>query len=148
MNGANSIVLYVEDEETDRFLMERAFAKEGLQAVLRMVEHGRAAIEYLSGDGAYARREDHPLPGVVLLDLNLPEVHGFEVLKWIRAHPVHAGLPVVVFTSSERPEDRERAALLGANEYWQKPGSPALLREVARKLHDRWLCAGSLESAA
>ena len=84
----------------------------------------------------------------MLLDLNLPEMHGFDVLKWIRAHPVHSVLPVVVFTSSERQEDRERAASLGANEYWQKPASPALFREVARKLHARWLSADSLESAA
>ena len=74
------------------------------------------------GAGPFAERENYPLPGVVLLDLNLPEVHGFEVLKWIRAHPSLRELPVVVFTSSARNEDRDRARLLGANEFMRKPG--------------------------
>jgi CheY-like chemotaxis protein len=133
------VVLYVEDEETDRFLVQRAFVKEGLGPALRMVNHGQAAIDYLSGAGAYADRENYPLPGVVLLDLNLPEVHGFEVLKWIRAHPSHHELPVVVFTSSAREEDHERARLLGANEFMQKPGLPSLFQEVARTLNKQWL---------
>jgi CheY-like chemotaxis protein len=133
------IVLYVEDEETDRFLVERAFMKEGLGSALQMVNHGRAAIDYLSGNGPYARREKYPFPGVVLLDLNLPEVPGFEVLKWIRAHPDYSALPVVVFTSSARDEDRERARALGANEFLQKPGDPALFQAVARSLNEQWL---------
>ena len=143
MRNPKAIVLYVEDEETDRLLVELAFAKEGLGPMLRMVNHGRAAIDYLSGAGAYAEREKYPLPGVVLLDLNLPEVHGFEVLKWIRGHPSYSELPVVVFTSSAREEDRDQARLLGANEFMEKPGLPSLLRQMARKLNEQWLCRGA-----
>ncbi len=139
MLTARPVVLYVEDEETDRFLLQRAFVKEDLGSALRMVNHGQAAIDYLSGAGPYSDREKYPLPGVVLLDLNLPEVHGFEVLKWIRAHPSHRELPVVVFTSSAREEDRVQARLLGANEFVQKPGLPSLFQEVARKLNKQWL---------
>ena len=139
MVSSKAIVLYVEDEETDRFLVQRAFVKEGLGPSLRMVNDGQAAIDYLSGAGAYGERESYPLPAVVLLDLNLPEVHGFEVLKWIRAHPSHRNLPVVVFTSSARNEDRDQARELGANQFIQKPGSPPLLQEVARKLYEGWL---------
>ena len=104
-----------------------------------MVNHGQAAIDYLSGAGAFADRENYPLPGVVLLDLNLPEVHGFEVLKWIRTNPSHRQLPVVVFTSSGRTEDRDWALQSGANEFMQKPSSPSMCREVARKLNKQWL---------
>ena len=131
-------VLYVEDEESDRFLMAFAFEKQGLAGALRMVDNGQAAIDYLSGTAAFSRRDRHPLPAMVLLDLNLPEVHGFDVLKWIRAHPLHSALPVVVFSSSMREEDRARAFELGANEFVQKPNSPALFREIARNLYDRW----------
>jgi CheY-like chemotaxis protein len=81
----------------------------------------------------------NPLPAVVLLDLNLPELHGFEVLKWIRAHPVHAGLPVVVFTSSDLDEDRTRAQSTGATEFLRKPGSPLRFAEVVTKLNEQWL---------
>ncbi len=143
MANGKSIVLYVEDEENDRILMEFAFQKAGLEASLRMVEHGQAAIDYLSGAGVYGEREKYPLPAVVLLDLNLPEVHGFDVLKWIRAQPVHSGLPVVVFTSSAREEDQHRAELLGASEYAQKPMMPGGFEEVARKLGEKWLGAAA-----
>ena len=132
-------ILYVEDEETDRELMEMAFEREGLAGVLQTVNNGRAAIHYLQGVGLYADRRKHPLPAVVLLDLNLPEVHGFAVLEWIRSSPDHRPLPVVVFSSSERENDRERAKELGANSFIQKPNSLGLFQQVARQLGQRWL---------
>ncbi len=142
MATIKGIVLYVEDEDGDRFLMQIGFRKEGLEASLRIVNDGKLAVDYLSGTGVYAERGAHPLPEVVLLDLNLPEIHGFDVLKWIRAHPLHSALPVVVFTSSEREDDRARAKLLGANEFLLKPNSPSGFRDVARMLSERWLSGG------
>lgn len=135
----SAIALYVEDEETDRFLMRLAFANQGLADALQMVKDGKTAQEYLSGAELYADRQKHPLPAIVLLDLNLPEVNGFELLQWIRSHPVHRALPVLVFTSSERNEDRARAHLLGANEFLTKPRSPLRLRELVKELSHRWL---------
>lgn len=139
MGSANSIVLYVEDEESDRFLMQLAFQKLGMENALRMVNHGRAAIEYLSGSGVYGDRCEYPVPAVVLLDLNLPEVHGFEVLKWIREQPGYGGLPVVVFTSSAREEDSQRARLLGATDFLLKPGMPGGFQGVVLRLSEAWL---------
>jgi CheY-like chemotaxis protein len=144
MAKANATVLYVEDEESDRLLMELAFAKEGLAGALRTVNDGKAAEDYLSGKEMYADREKHPLPAVVLLDLHLPEVHGFEVLKWIREHPRHSELPVVVFTSSEREEARERARAFRANDFVQKPSSPMRFRDVVKMLNVVWLGANGL----
>ncbi len=141
MAGAKPIVLYVDDEENDRILMQFAFQQAGLEPALRMVSHGQEAIDYLSGTGAYGERAKYPLPAVVLLDLNLPAVHGFEVLKWIREQPAHKGLPVVVFTSSAREEDRVKARELGANEFVQKPMRPDGFQEVARRLGEEWLGA-------
>ena len=135
-------MLYVEDEENDRFFMEMAFGREGLATSLHTVNDGQAAIDYLTGLGNYADREMHPLPALVLLDLNLPEVLGFEVLQWIRAHPTHRTLPVVIFSSSEREEDRARAGLLGANEFIKKPSSGLSFQELARKLKEQWLRSG------
>ncbi len=139
MAKLTSVVLYAEDEEFDRFLMERAFATSGLETALRTVSDGQAAIDYLSGKDHYGDRQAYPLPAVVLLDLNLPEVHGFEVLKWIRAQPAYSHLPVVVFSSSELPDDQMRARLLGANEFLMKPGSGLSFKEVVVKLNERWI---------
>jgi CheY-like chemotaxis protein len=141
MSDRDSIVLYVEDEEFDRFLMSRAFAKGGLGEKLKMVNDGQLAVDYLSGSREYANRQEYPFPAMVLLDLHLPELHGFDVLKWIRSHPVHSQLPVVVFSSSEREEDRSQARELGANEFVQKPGSGANFHSVVENLKDRWLRA-------
>lgn len=142
MEIAGSILLYVEDEEFDRMLMEMAFARVGLAPLLRMVSDGRAAIQYLSGCGPFANRANFPMPAVVLLDLHLPEMHGFDVLKWIRSHPLHGNLPVVVFTSSERPEDQTAAESLRANDFLVKPSAPHKLREIVKGLGEKWLTAG------
>jgi CheY-like chemotaxis protein len=132
-------VLYVEDEENDAMFMKRAFAGRGMESALRVVGDGRAAIEYLSGAGKYADRKEHPLPSVVQLDLNLPQVPGFEVLKWMRNHPDFARTPVVVFSSSTREDDRVKALELGANEFVGKPNSATRFVEVADKLRERWM---------
>ena len=142
------VVLYVEDEEGDRFLMRMGFDRGGLEASLRTVADGRLAVEYLTGAGIYANRETYPLPALVLLDLNLPEIHGFDVLKWVRAHPLHSGLPVVVFTSSEREEDRARAKLLGASDCVLKPNTPNGFKDVALMLSERWLKDGEGKTGA
>jgi PAS domain S-box-containing protein len=132
-------VLYVEDEENDAFLMRRAFAQKGLESALQVVGDGRTAIEYLSGAGKFADRKEYPLPSVVLLDLNLPGLPGFEVLKWMRDHPEFARTPVVVFSSSTREDDRLKAQELGASEFVSKPGSGLEFVEVVEGLRARWM---------
>lgn len=132
-------VLYVEDEESDAVFMKKAFASKGLESALRWVGSGRAAIDYLSGAGMYRQRKEYPLPTVVVLDLNLPEVPGFEVLKWMRNHPDFAATPVVVFSSSTREHDRLKARELGATEFLGKPKSGSDFTEVVQQLKEKWL---------
>src|SRR5512143_4339694 len=98
-------ILYIEDEESDIFLMRMALKKGQIDVNLKTVRDGESALDYLRGCGAYANRQEYPLPGLVLLDLNIPRVHGLKVLKWIREQPALAALPVVVYTSSEQPQD-------------------------------------------
>jgi CheY-like chemotaxis protein len=135
---ANSIVLYVEDEESDTLFMQTAFRKAGLGTALRCVENGQEAINYLEGSGAFADRETHPLPALLLLDLNLPVVSGFGVLEWLRRHPEFHSLAVVVFSSSVRSEDRVRAMQLGANDYVEKPSSGLHFGRVVEGLREKW----------
>ncbi len=132
-------MLYVEDEESDTLFMQRAFASLGLSAALNLVADGRAAIKYLSGDGVYAKREAHPIPDLVLLDLSLPAVHGFDVLRWIRRHPDYSRLPVVIFSGTTHDSDKQQAQELGATDFIQKPNSGLKFPEVVRKLKEKWL---------
>jgi CheY-like chemotaxis protein len=132
-------VLYVEDEEFDRVFMEAAFRKAGLNGALRMVVDGREAMNYLAGSGVYADRRQHPLPRVVLLDLNLPVFSGFDVLQWMRARPELAELPTLIFSSSSKEEDRVKARALGANEFVEKPMSRQRLVEVVERIRGKWL---------
>ena len=144
-NGAAETVLYVEDEESDRLFMEMAFERAGLEGRLRAVGNGGEALDYLAGRGAYANRGRYPLPRVVLLDLNLPLVSGFEVLKWVRSRPELASLPVVVFSSSLREEDKVRARELGATEYFEKPHAALRFQDLVEHLKERWLAHPSLQ---
>ena len=126
-------VLYVEDEADDVFFMERAFRKAGLPHTLYAVSDGRQAIAYLAGEKPFTRLT-HPLPCAILLDLNLPQISGFDVLSWVRAHPELGALPVVIFSSSGRREDRERAEKLGATHYLLKPISGLEFVSIATEL--------------
>jgi CheY-like chemotaxis protein/nitrogen-specific signal transduction histidine kinase len=139
VGGEEGMVLYVEDEESDAMFMARAFAEKGLAGRLRLVGTGRAAIDYLSGSGEFGDREKYPVPGLVLLDLNLPQVSGFGVLEWIRNNPDFARLPVVVFSSSTREDDRVKARELGADDFVAKPNSGLKFGEVVVGLQQRWL---------
>ena len=144
----NSIViLYVEDEETDVTLLQHVLAKAAIHNPLQTVKDGKAAMDYLSGNGPFADRRAHPLPGLVLLDLNLPYWSGFEVLEWIRQQPQLRRVPVVIFTSSSRPDDIARAYDAGANAYLVKPNALADLASLVLALRDFWLLHNRLPDA-
>jgi CheY-like chemotaxis protein len=132
-------VLYVEDEENDVLFMRRSFRRAGLEDALRVVVDGVVAIDYLSGRAAFRNRLSYPLPAVVLLDLNLPTVSGFQVLQWIRRQPQFQQLPVVIFSSSSRPEDRLQAKELGASDYLEKPDSGLDFGVTVEALKRKWL---------
>ena len=114
------VILLVEDREDDILLVRRAFAKASLQNPLHVVRTGEEAVAYLSGEGKYSNRAEYPLPRLVLLDLKMPGMDGFEVLTWIRRQPGIRALPVVVLTSSSELRDVNRAYQLGANSFFVK----------------------------
>jgi DNA-binding response OmpR family regulator len=133
-------VLQVEDEETDVFFLEKAFAKAEAGTTLVSVSDGQDGIAYLKGDGIYADRQNYPEPCLLLLDLNLPRVSGFEVLEWIQQQPQwRDSLPVIVLTSSGQESDRRRAFELGAHEYLIKPSQFEQLVTLVKDLKRRWL---------
>lgn len=129
-------ILYVEDEENDVLFMRRAIVRAGLGIELLTASDGDKAIACLASATAFG---SPAAPDLVLLDLNLPAISGFEVLEWIRSQPALKILPVIVLSSSGRADDVTRARLLGADDYFIKPSSPSRLAEIATALWARWL---------
>ena len=132
-------ILYAEDEENDIFFFRHALEQARSPHSLKALPNGQQAIEYIAGEGDFADRGLHPLPSLVLLDINMPRKSGLEVLEWIRRQSQFKSLPVLMLTSSSRQEDMDTALQLGADDYLSKPAHPLELVELVKSLQDRWL---------
>lgn len=135
----NLPLLLVEDNEDDAFFLRRALKHAGIAQPPAHVPDGRAAVDYLAGEGAYADRAAHPLPAIIFLDLNLPYLTGLQVLEWIRQRPEFARIVVIALTSSSEASDLRRAYALGVNSYVVKPSSAEQLQEVVKAFKLWWL---------
>ena len=142
----NRAILLVEDNEDDVFLMKRSLKAAGIVNPLYVVDDGQQAVDYLSGAGNYADRDNYPLPALVFLDLKLPLKSGLEVLAWIRQQPEFENLVVLVLTSSNEPSDLKRAYGLGANSYLVKPPTATQLLDLAKAFKWYWLEFNRFES--
>jgi len=116
-----AVILLAEDREDDIVLIRKAFKKAFINNPLQVVRDGEEAIAYLSGEGKYSNRCEYPLPDLMLLDLKMPRMNGFEVLEWIRRQPGLSSLRVVVLTASDQMRDVNSAYKLGANSFMVKP---------------------------
>jgi len=131
-------ILLVEDEPDDVFFVQHAMEQAGVLHPIQVSSDGQQAIDYLSGAGKYANRQEFPLPCLVLLDLKLPLVMGLDVLKWIRQQPGLSAI-VIVLTSSRQNEDITTAYRLGANAYLVKSPDLNKLQEMANAIKRFWL---------
>ena len=138
----HSTILLAEDNEDDIILIQRAFTKARLANPLRVVHDGDEAIRYLAGEGPYANRQENPLPLMLLLDLHLPKVDGFEVLHWLQGKPQLEGLIAVVLTSSTDQPDFARGRELGAHSYFTKSGGLDELVNLMLRVQGYWLLLG------
>lgn len=132
-------ILLVEDNEDDVFLMQRALKKAGISNPVRVAEDGQQAIDYLAGVGKYSNRFEYPYPGVVFLDLKLPEKTGFDVLEWLQGRSDLPRPTVVVLSSSNSPRDIDRVKELGAASYAIKPPEMGLFRQITEMFGIEWL---------
>ena len=130
-------LLWVEDEADDVFLGERALVKAGFAKPM-IVRDGEQAVDYLSGNGDYSDRARFPLPSLVLLDLKLPRISGFEVLKWIRQHEAVRRIPVIILSSSREQQDITLAYDFGANAFLVKPVDTQMFSALFRSLQSFW----------
>ena len=132
-------VLVADDDENDISLLRRAFLKAGIDVPITCVRDGEEAIQYLHGDKPFADRDAFPIPALLLLDLKMPRTNGFEVLEWVRKQAGLKRMLIVVMTSSDEPQDVDRAYDLGANSFVKKPNDFSDLTKITRKLHEYWL---------
>jgi CheY-like chemotaxis protein len=142
----NGTLLWVEDDANDILLGCRAMQKLGFEPP-QIVQDGQEALAYLSGVGGFADRLRHPLPSLILLDLKIPKVSGFEVLKWLREKSGLRRIPVVIFSSSKETGDINRAYDLGANAYLVKAVDFKELLENLQLIRAFWMTANQNPAA-
>ena len=132
-------ILLVEDNQDDVALTLRAFGKHKIKNKVIVVEDGEEALDYLFCKGKFSGRDPCDLPSVILLDINLPKVNGFEVLKAIRNNESTKLLPVTILTSSKEEQDIIQGYSLGANSYIRKPVDFEKFFEAVETLGLYWL---------
>ena len=132
MSGPLRPVLVAEDEESDALILQRVFRRAGVENPVVIVRDGQAAVDALGGGG--------PLPALLLLDLKMPRMNGFEVLRWLGTRDDLASVPAVVLSSSAHQSDIDKALALGARDYHTKPQDLARFVQLVKDLKSRWLC--------
>jgi len=131
-------ILLADDDPEDRMLTAEALEESRLMNSLDTVEDGEELMDYLHRRGAYAECARKPLPGLILLDLNMPKKDGREALQEIKADPQLRKIPVVVLTTSKAEEDIVRTYDLGVNSFISKPVTFTALVELMQILAKYW----------
>jgi len=135
----NKTILLVEDNPNDVTLTMRALKKSKILNEVIVARDGQQALDYLFGAGAYRGRDVSAAPVVVLLDLKLPRLDGFEVLRRLRADPRTSMIPVVILTTSREERDLINGYQLGANSYIRKPVDFDQFAQAVHQLGLYWL---------
>jgi two-component system response regulator len=138
MKAAHAILL-VEDNPADVEITRRALRESAAPVELIVVRDGQEALEYLLRRGGQAPAAAWRMPDLILLDLNLPRLTGREVLERIRTDDTFRSVPVVVLTTSTRPEDVRALYAAGANTYIEKPRDFKHFVEVLKTIRHYWL---------
>ena len=131
-------ILIADDDAQDTMLVRIAVEKAALGLRLETVGDGEEAIDYLMGRSQYADRQAHPFPSMLLLDLKMPRLSGFDVLDFVRREPGLRQLPIIIFSSSDDPKDIRRAYDAGANSYLCKPHANDDLSALLKALEAYW----------
>jgi len=136
---SRATILHVEDDSNDALLFQHACRKAGMDINLQVVSDGEEALAYLKGSEQFKNRDKHPFPTLVLLDLKLPRVNGFDVLTWMKTEQNMRRLPVIVLSSSTHQADVKRAYELGANSFLVKPVAFEALVGLAKGIDQYWI---------
>lgn len=132
-------ILLVEDNKMDIALTLDAFRENHLVNSIHVARNGEEALDYLFGKGRFSNRKKFPLPEIILLDLKMPKVDGFEVLKKVKTAPGLKRIPIIILTSSKDEGDRILGYDYGANSYLVKPVTFEGFIEVLKEVTDYWI---------
>jgi Response regulator containing CheY-like receiver, AAA-type ATPase, and DNA-binding domains len=132
-------ILIADDDADFILLLKAAFEEAHANNPVHTVEDSSQAQKYLSNEVPYDDRVAFPVPGLIILDLRLPPKDAISLVGWIRQQPHLDGLPVVILTGAEFPNQEEVALHTGANGYFIKPFQFSQLVTLARHLRDTWL---------
>jgi len=132
------VALVADDDEADRELMRIAILRAHVPIETREVHNGEQAIAYLRGDEPYANRSDYPFPQLLILDLKMPRMDGFAVLRWLQAHPECSLLPVIMLSGSGLEQDVMEAHRRGVRAYFVKPSDFGQLQQLVKVISEHW----------
>ena len=141
-------ILMADDDPDDRLMTQEAFQECRLANPLRFATDGEELMDYLRRVGPYADAEAYPMPGLILLDLNMPRKDGREVLREIKGDPALREIPVIILTTSKAEEDVVRSYRDGVNSFITKPVTFGALIEVVQALGKYWLSVVDLPGQA
>ena len=133
------VILLVEDDQDDELLTRQCLMKNNLCNEVVVAHDGEQALDYLFGTGTYKGRDTSVLPQVILLDLGLPKMSGFEVLERIRTDERTSRLPVVILTSSKEEQDCVESYIRGANSCVRKPVDFLEFHAAVQQLGMYWM---------
>jgi CheY-like chemotaxis protein len=141
MKAQKFSLLIVDDDENDRFLLERAFQRLGPYYRIHALSSGDEAVAYIQGEGKFGDRKEYQFPSYIMTDLKMFPKDGFFLLNFIKKNPALSIIPVVMLSSSQDLDDIRHAYLLGASSYFTKPSAPDELATLISSIHHYWsLC--------
>lgn len=134
----NLDILLADDDAEDRMLLVSALKEARLKNTIQEVSNGEELMDYLRNEGKYSNRETYPLPGIILLDLNMPKKDGREALHEIKLDERLKGIPVIVMTTSKVEEDILKSYDLGVNSFITKPVNFKDMVDTVKTLSHYW----------
>lgn len=138
------VILLVEDNPDHVLIIKRGLQANNVANEIKVARDGQEAVDYLLHQGEYSDPERAPRPGLILLDIKLPKLDGFEVLQRIKQNPELKSIPVVILTSSDQEVDIAKGYVNGANSYVSKPMQFSEFLDKVRKLQLYWILVNKL----
>jgi CheY-like chemotaxis protein len=147
MTCEKPLVILVDDDDVDAFILRKAFSRAEICVEFEHVLGCAELMERLFGD-VESSTLTNKIPDVMLLDVNMPAINGFEVLRRLRSFEKTIAIPIVMFTTSSLPDDVKKSYAMGANSYIVKPNNIDELVECVKGFHSYWFNRVQLPSLA
>lgn len=138
MKAKPNIILLADDDEDDRLIIQEAIDETEFEGRIQTVTDGEELLNYLHRRGRWTNPDTSPVPGLILLDLNLPKKDGRQILQEIKNHPQLKSIPIVVLTTSKAQQDIHQTYLLGVNSFVTKPISFKKMVTVMNAIAQYW----------